>query len=103
VYNSAAHEIKRITIAEVNEIGLKETEEISLIRIICKPSVIMSKYQAWYYVILIFLHLIPGLQIDGLLKASGGEKPLYINIHCIIYVYIYVLLTMVYFPAAGIT
>jgi len=88
VYNSAAHKLKRITIGEVTEIGLKLTEEIPLNSTLWKPSVILTKYQAWYYVTVIFLHLIPGLLIDGLIKL-GGNKPLYVNMHCIIYVHIY--------------
>jgi hypothetical protein len=102
VYNSAAHNLKRITLAEVNEIGVKVTEEVPLNSILWKPSVTVTKYQAWYYVNVIFLHLIPGLLIDGLIKLSGN-KPLYVNIHCIIYVHIYILLIMLYLPAAGIT
>jgi hypothetical protein len=90
VYNSAAHELKRITIADVNKIGLKVNKEIPLNSIMWKPSVTMTKYQAWYYVNVIFLHLIPGLLIDGLIKLSGN-KPLYVNIHYVIYVNIYIL------------
>ena len=102
VYNAAAHEVKRITIADVSKIALKMGEEIPLTSIMWKPSVVMTKYQAWYYVNVILLHLIPGLLIDGLIKLSGN-KPLYVNIHCIIYIRIYILLMMLYLPAAGIT
>ena len=102
MYNSATHDIKRITVAEVNEIGFKGAEEFPFNSVMWKPSVIITKYQAWYYVNVIFLHLIPGLLIDGLLKLSGN-KPLYVNICCIIYVHIYILLMMLYLPAAGIT
>jgi fatty acyl-CoA reductase len=102
VYNSAAHELKRITIADVSKIGLKLAEEIPLTSIMWKPSVIITKYQAWYYVTVILLHLIPGLLFDGLIKLSGN-KPMYVNIHCIIYIHIYILLMMLYLSAAGIT
>ena len=37
----------------------------------------------------IFLHLIPGLLVDGLLRLSG-KKPLYVNIYFNIYVHIYI-------------
>jgi hypothetical protein len=102
VYNSAAHKVKRITIAEVNEIGIKLAEEFPLSSIMWKPAMHLTKYQAWYYVNVIFLHLIPGLLIDGLIKLSGN-KPLYVNIHCINYIHIYILLIMLYLSAAGIT
>jgi len=101
VYNSAAHKIKRITVAGMIETGLKLTEEVPFNSILWKPSTIITKYQAWYYVNVIFLHLIPGLLIDGLLKLSGN-KPLYVNIHCIIYVHVYILLMMLYLPVADI-
>ena len=65
--------------AEVNEMGCKANEEIPLNSIMWKPSVMTTKYHAWYYVIVIFLHLIPGLLIDGLIKLSG-RKPLYVHI-----------------------
>ena len=83
------------------ETGLKLTEEVPFNSILWKPSTIITKYQAWYYVNVIFLHLIPGLLIDGLLKLSGN-KPLYVNIHCIIYVHVYILLMMLYLPVADI-
>jgi hypothetical protein len=77
----------------VNEIALKMNEEIPLNSVMWKPSVLTTKYRAWYYVNVIFLHLIPGLLIDGLIKLSGN-KPLYVHIHCTIYVHIYILLMM---------
>jgi len=94
VYNSVIQEPKRFTGAEVNEMWCKATEEIPLNSIIWKPSaMLMMKYHAWYYVSVIFLHLIPGLLIDGLIKHSGN-KPLYVHIHCIFYIHIYILLMM---------
>jgi len=76
--------------ADVMEILLKTIEEIPLNSTLWNPSLIMTKYQVWYYVTVIFLHLIPGLLIDGLIKLSGN-KPLYVNMHCIIDVHIYIL------------
>ena len=84
------------------ETCLKVIEEIPLSSILWKPNLHITKYQAWYYVNVIFLHVVPGLLIDGLLKLSG-KKPLYVNMHCIIYVHIYILLMMLYPPAGGIT
>jgi hypothetical protein len=102
VYNSAIQEPNRFTWAEVIEKGHKATEETPINNIMWQPSVMIMKYHAWYYVSVIFLHLIPGLLIDGLIKLSG-KKPLYVHIHCIFYVHIYILLMMLYLPAAGIT
>ena len=102
VYNSAAHPIKGITVSDWSETTFRLAEDIPFNSIMWKPRLVYTKYQAWYYVNVIFLHLIPGLLIDGLLKLSGN-KPLYVNIHCIIYVHIYILLMMLYLPAADIT
>jgi len=88
--------------AESFEIGFKTGEEIPFNSIMWKPGALTTKYRAWYCVTVIFLHLIPGLLIDGLIKLSGN-KPLYVHIHCIFYVHIYILLMMLYLPAAGIT
>jgi len=90
VYNSAAHPIKRIKMADLIEISFKLAGEIPFNSIICKPNLMVTKYQVWYYVNVIFLHLIQGLLIDGLIKLSGN-KPLYVNIHFIIYVHIHIL------------
>jgi hypothetical protein len=70
---------------EFKEVGLKSTEVIPLNNILWKPRVAQTKYQAWYRVNVILLHLIPGLLLDGLIKLSGN-KPLYVNIRCVIYV-----------------
>jgi hypothetical protein len=102
VYNSTAGKVKGMTIAELHEKGLKLNEELPLNSIMWKPSVTITKYHAWYYVYVIFLHLIPGLLIDGLIKLSGN-KPLYVQTYCINYAHIYILLLMLYLPAAGIT
>jgi hypothetical protein len=101
VYNSTAHPMKAITLAGFCETSLKFTEEIPISNILWKPNLHITKYKAWYYVNVIFLHLVPGLLIDGLLKISG-KKPLYVNITCIIYVHIYILLMMLYPPGAVI-
>jgi fatty acyl-CoA reductase len=84
------------------EIGFKEHEEIPFNNILWKPRVFMTKYQALYRVNVILLHLIPALLLDGLLKLSGN-KPLYVNIRCIIYVNICILLIILYLPDTGIT
>jgi hypothetical protein len=101
VYNSAVHPIKGITLGEWSEKSLNVTEEIPFNGIIWKPTLHITKNQIWYFMNVIFLHLLPGLLIDGLLKLSGN-KPLYVNIHCIIYVNIYIFLLMLYLPAASI-
>jgi len=102
VYNSVTHPIKAPTFREVYKLAIKFTEEISINNILWKRRVIITKYQAWYYVNVIFLHLIAGMLIDGLLKICG-KKPLYVNIHCVIYVNISIYLIMLYLSVAGIT
>ena len=84
MYNSATHPIKGITVGNWCETSHKATEEISLNSIMWKPDVNITKYQQWYYVNAMFLHLIPGPLIDALLKRSG-KKPLY---HLRTYLYI---------------
>jgi hypothetical protein len=84
VYNAAAGKLKTITLDEMMEIGLKVNKEAPLNSTLWKPRVFCTKYEAWYRVNVILLHLIPGLLLDGLLKLSGN-KPLYVNVRCIIY------------------
>ena len=75
MYNSAGHKVMSYGNAELNKTGLNLVEEIPLNSIMWKPDLVTTKYSAWYYMNLIFLHLFPGLLIDGLLKLSG-KKPL---------------------------
>jgi fatty acyl-CoA reductase len=102
VYNSAAHPIKRITMADWADINLRMADKIPLTGMLWKAAIYYTKYKTWYYVTVIFLHLIPALLIDGLIRLRG-KKPLYVNIHCMINVHIYILLIMLYLSAAGIT
>ena len=94
--------MKRFSLGEEFKLVCKLAEEIPLNNILWKPSVIITKHQAWYRVNVIFLHLIPGLLIDGLIKLSGN-MPLYVNTHCVIYINISKLLIMLYLLVAGIT
>jgi hypothetical protein len=95
VYNSGGHPIKAITLGEYFETGLKIFEEIPIDGSIWNPNACIIKNHIWYIANVIFLHLLPGLLIDGLLKLSG-RKPMYENIHCTIYVIFYILLIMLY-------
>jgi len=89
VYYSAAHPIKGITLADCCEISLKSAKEVPFNSILWKSEMHIIKYKTWYYMNVIFLHLIPGLLVDGLLRLSG-KKPLYVNIYFNIYVHIYI-------------
>jgi hypothetical protein len=79
VYNSGAYPIKGIAFGDWVKLWLKMLEEIPLNNIMWKPAMHLLKYKSLYYMNVIFLHLIPGLLIDGLIKLSGN-KPLYVNI-----------------------
>jgi hypothetical protein len=85
VYNAVASKFMTITWDDIMKKGLKALEVVPLNNILWKPSGSYTKYQAWYRVNVILLHLIPGLLLDGLIKLSGN-KPLYVNIRCVIYV-----------------
>jgi len=102
VYNAIAHPIKRPAFGEGYTLSVKLTEEVPFNSILWKPRLVFTKYQAWYYVNVILFHLIPGVLIDGLLKICG-KKPRYVNIHCVIYVNISILLIMLNLAVAGIT
>ena len=73
VYNLAAHKIMRNTNGEFAQMALKTIQEVPLNGIMWKPSTAVTKCQTWYYLNVIFLHLLPGLLIDGLLKLSGNK------------------------------
>jgi len=75
VYNSSAYKLKTLTNSQIIETGLKCTEEFPLNGIIWKPNASVTKCWMWYYLNVIFLHLIPGLLVDELLKLCR-RKPL---------------------------
>jgi fatty acyl-CoA reductase len=75
VYNSSSHKLITVTNGEMSKIGFNLVEEVPLNGIMWKPSVVATKYAAWYYVNVLLLHLFPALLIDGLLHLRG-KKPL---------------------------
>jgi hypothetical protein len=75
VYNSAANKILTLTTGEMVQMADKSAQEVPFNGIMWRPSTAMTKCQTWYYLNVIFLHLLPGLLLDGLLKLSGN-KPL---------------------------
>jgi len=102
VYNAIAHPITGPAFGERYILSVKLTEEVPFNSILWKPRLVVTKYQAWYYVNVILFHLIPGVLIDGLLKICG-KTPRYVIIYCVIYVNISILLIMLNPAVAGIT
>ena len=102
MYNAIGHPIKGPAFGEGYILSVKLTEEVPFNSILWKPRLVVTKYQAWYYVNLILFHLIPGVLIDGLLKICR-KKPRYVIIYCVIYVNISILLIMLNLAVVSIT
>jgi hypothetical protein len=59
---------------EVMKMGIKFTEDIPFSGVMWNPNAFFTKWHTWYYLNLIFFHLIPGFVIDGFLKLCR-RKP----------------------------
>jgi hypothetical protein len=58
----------------MSKMAIECAEEIPLNGILWAPKGNVIKCKEWYYLNMIFLHLLPGLLIDGILKFYG-RKP----------------------------
>ncbi|XP_043285674.1 putative fatty acyl-CoA reductase CG5065 [Venturia canescens] len=85
VYNCSSADTKNITLQELINMGLKYNEQIPLEGCLWKPSTIRTNEKIVYYILMLFLHLLPAIFIDGLLKMSG-RKPTLVKLQRKVYI-----------------
>lgn len=71
VYNCSSYTIEIITMEELVELGFSITKDIPLEGIIWKPHSTLTKNKFFYYFVMLLLHVLPALFIDGILKLCG--------------------------------
>jgi hypothetical protein len=73
VYNSSTDKLT-LTSNQVLKMAIELSEELPLNGVMWKPNAFFTACQVWYHLNVIFLHLIPGLVMDGFFKLCG-RKP----------------------------
>ena len=84
VYNVSFYEIRRVPQQQMIEMGFAITEIAPLEGIIWYPRTTLTGNPFYYNLLTFFLHLLPALLIDGLLKLRGRE-PMLLKIHKQVY------------------
>ncbi|KAL7304301.1 hypothetical protein TKK_0003102 [Trichogramma kaykai] len=74
VYNCSSADIKSISMAEIAQMGISFTEKIPLEDIIWIPSITIATNKFTFYCLMMVLHLLPALLIDGVLKLAGKKS-----------------------------
>lgn len=79
VYNASANKLT-LPAGQVMSLGIKVAEDIPMNDILWYPNSCITTSLVWYYLNVIFFHLIPALVIDGFLKLCR-RKPLMLRLH----------------------
>nr|CAD7397786.1 unnamed protein product [Timema poppensis] len=85
VYNCSTTEVRTLSLGELLSRAYSFAMEIPVDKPLWYPSGFVTKYNSVFQIGVIFLHLLPAIIFDTVLKIDG-QKPLLINIHRRIYV-----------------
>ncbi|KAF3420113.1 hypothetical protein E2986_08324 [Frieseomelitta varia] len=84
VYNGSSYQIHHISIKEMVKLGLQLNEQAPLEGIVWYPQVILTPNRTLHYVLTLFMHVLPALIIDEILKVIG-RQPMLLKIQKTIY------------------
>ncbi|XP_015116093.1 putative fatty acyl-CoA reductase CG5065 [Diachasma alloeum] len=84
VYNCASADVKSVSFEELNNMGMRVIDKYPLEGNVWRPGAFHTKSKTVYYLLVLLLHLLPGMVIDTILKFSG-RKPMLVNLHRKIY------------------
>lgn len=73
IYNCSSHDIKRISIKNVVEMGFQITKDVPLENIIWSPGTTIITSRSFYYILVLIMHILPALFIDGIMKLFGAR------------------------------
>ncbi|XP_012288416.1 fatty acyl-CoA reductase 1 [Orussus abietinus] len=85
VFNCSACDIKSISMKELIDMAFSLTAKIPLEGVLWAPHTKLTASKTLYYFLVILLHLLPALLIDGLLKITG-RKSMLLKIHRKVYI-----------------
>ncbi|XP_032668844.1 fatty acyl-CoA reductase 1-like isoform X1 [Odontomachus brunneus] len=85
VYNCSANNIKQMTIEEIQKLGFEIFQEFPPDRMIWSPTVTFTNRRWLYYILMMLLHFLPSIFVDGVLKLSRA-KPMLLKLQRRVYV-----------------
>ncbi|KAL0280646.1 UNVERIFIED_CONTAM: hypothetical protein PYX00_001874 [Menopon gallinae] len=85
VYNCSSDDVKRITQRETIDLGIYVTQDVPFNDILWLPSTSVTKCRFNHYILVFFLHFIPALVFDTILKLLK-KKPLLVKLQRKIFV-----------------
>ncbi|KAB0802588.1 hypothetical protein PPYR_04774 [Photinus pyralis] len=84
-YNCSNNDLYPITMKELIDMAKKHMWEVPLSTMLWYPGGGVTPYRLWYYLNVIFLHLLPAVVIDSILRLLN-HKPLLVKIQRRIYI-----------------
>ncbi|CAL1687696.1 unnamed protein product [Lasius platythorax] len=76
VYNCSSYDVKTINIKNLVEMGYQLVEQIPLENIIWSPGSTTTTSRSFYYFLVLIMHILPALLIDGILMLFGARPML---------------------------
>ncbi|XP_020283244.1 fatty acyl-CoA reductase 1-like isoform X1 [Pseudomyrmex gracilis] len=68
IYNCSTHNMKSISIGKLLRVSFRVVCDVPLGRTIWKPDTILTNSGLLYYILVLVLHIVPALLVDGVLK-----------------------------------
>ncbi|XP_018354808.1 PREDICTED: putative fatty acyl-CoA reductase CG5065 isoform X2 [Trachymyrmex septentrionalis] len=85
VYNCSGNSIKPITLESMVSLGLGLTKDVPMDNILWKPGTTITKNFLIYYVLILLLHILPAIFLDGVMKLFG-VRPILLRLQRKVYV-----------------
>ncbi|XP_011862153.1 PREDICTED: fatty acyl-CoA reductase 1-like [Vollenhovia emeryi] len=73
VYHCSSNGIKSLSLRTITNVGLEITKDIPFENVIWKSQTIITNSNFIYYILLLLLHVIPAIILDGILKLIGAR------------------------------
>lgn len=73
VYNCSSNQIKTMDIQNIVRTGFNITKIVPLDNVLWKPYTTITKSKFVYYILVLLLHIIPALFLDGIMKLFGAR------------------------------
>ncbi|XP_012229974.1 fatty acyl-CoA reductase 1 [Linepithema humile] len=85
VYNCSSYNVKPLNMQQLVDLGFRISKKIPLEGIIWTPHSTLTKNRFLYYLMVLFLHVLPALFIDTILKLCG-TRPILLKLQRKVYV-----------------
>ncbi|KAL6443249.1 hypothetical protein ACFW04_002874 [Cataglyphis niger] len=85
IYNCSSYDIKKINISNLIKMGFQITKEVPLDNIIWSPGTTIITSRSLYFILVLIMHILPALFIDGIMKLFG-VRPILLKLQRKIYI-----------------